>query len=448
MEITISNKIELRKVPPTMTRIIRESLTITNPKYLEAVKRNRWTGNIDEKLKFYKATPEGLTVPRGFIIKLLALATQTETSWNIQDKRRTLPAVDFSFNGDLRDYQHEAVKDVLQHDFGVLDAPTGSGKTVLALAIIAARKQPTLVIVHTKELLNQWIDRASQFLAMAPDEIGVIGHGKKKIGERLTVGIVNSIYPVASQICNKIGFLIVDECHHTPARTFTGALSAFDCRFMLGLSATPYRNDGLSKVLYWHMGDQVHSIDKARLIENGSILKPEIIIRKTGFVSSFNLAFEYSAGISELTQNEHRNRLIVADVVEYLRVNGGPVLILSDRKAHCEALMELLKNTEIKTAILTGELGSRKRKETVERIRTGKVGAIVATGSLIGEGFDLPSLNALFMATPLKFKGRVTQYVGRVLRPSPGKETATVFDYVDNEPVLQASARSRQQAYG
>jgi len=192
MEIIVSNKIELQNVPTIFGRIIKDRLSLPNPKYSEAVKMHRWTGNIPEVLRFYQETKGGLIVPRGFARQLLALATQTETSCEIIDQRRTLPEVYFSFCGSLREYQREAVQDVLSHDFGVLDAPTGSGKTTMALAVIAERKQPTLIVVHTKELLQQWIDRACQFLGMDRDEIGTIGNGKKRIGERLTVGILST----------------------------------------------------------------------------------------------------------------------------------------------------------------------------------------------------------------------------------------------------------------
>jgi len=236
---------------------------------------------------------------------------------------------------------------------------------------------------------------------------GQIGNGKKTIGDRLTIGIVNSIYPMAEEIQERISFVVVDECHHCPSRTFTEAVSAFDSRFMLGLSATPYRRDGLSRVLFWHLGDQVHAVDKARLIEEGSIMAPEIIMRQTGFVSSYDLQEEYSRGISELTLDAPRNRLIVSDVMDYLREGAGPGLVLSDRKSHCETLQGMLSALGIKAEILTGNLSTTRRREVVDKIRAEEVQAIVATGPLVGEGFDLPALTALFMATPLKYKGRV-----------------------------------------
>jgi superfamily II DNA or RNA helicase len=448
MNIEVSNKILLAAMPLYFADKIRKRLTMPNPKYDEAVKMKRYVGNISRELKCYEDTQEGMIIPRGFVLQLIRLATQTETSWKIIDQRRTLPEVPYTFQGELRGYQQKAVGDILKHDFGVLNAATGSGKTTMALAVIAARRQPTLIIVHTKELMKQWVDRAVQFLGVEQDEIGIIGNGKNRIGEKLTIGIVNSIYPIADEIKDKFGFVVVDEAHHCPSRTFTEAISAFDCRFMLGLSATPYRRDGLTKLIYWHLGDQVHAVDKARLIQEGSIMKPEILTRRTGFVSEYDLTTEYSRGISELTRDPERNRLIVSDVANYIQDNAGPCLVLSDRKSHCEVLAEMLTVQGIKTAILMGNLSTGKRKEVMEMIRAEGAQAIVATGSLVGEGFDLPALSALFMATPLKFSGRVTQYVGRVLRPAPSKDRAVIFDYQDiNEPVLMSAARSRMKVY-
>jgi superfamily II DNA or RNA helicase len=449
MEIIVTNNIELQNAPHPFRKAVKERLTIENPKFRDAVRMNRWAGNLKKDLQFYQDAPSGgMIIPRGFALQLIRMATKAEVSWRIIDQRRILPEVDFSFLGILRDYQQEGVEDVLRHDHGVLDAATGSGKTIMALDIIAERKQSTLIIVHTKELLEQWIERASQFLNLDPGEIGIIGNGKKTIGDRLTIGIVNSIYPIASEIREHFGQIIIDECHRCPSRTFSEAVSAFDCRFMLGLSATPYRRDGLSKLIYWYLGDVVHSVDKARLIQEGAILEPEVITRRTDWNTWTSLTARYATGISELTRDQGRNRMIVSDVIEYLKDNPGPVLVLSDRRSHCETLQGLLFDQGVKAEVLTGDLSTTKRREVVAAIRSGVVPAICATGSLIGEGFDLPDLSALFLTTPVKFAGRVTQYIGRILRPAQGKDRAVIYDYCDTrEPVLANSARARAKVY-
>lgn len=360
---------------------------------------------------------------------------------------RTLPQVDFNFRGELRDYQQQALDDILKRDFGTVSAPTGSGKTVIALAAIAARMQPALIVVHTRELAEQWIDRIETFLGVPAGEVGVVGNGRRVIGERVTVALVQSLYKVADQVAPHVGHLILDECHRAPSRTFTEAATAFDCRYMLGLSATPWRRDGLSRLIFWHLGDVVHKIDKTPLIESGSILQAEVIVRETDFRPTVDPSEQYSTMLSELTQDPARNRLIVTDVVEESRNGGGVCLVLSDRKAHCEALRDLLASRGVSAHLLTGALKAKDRQTVVHDLAEGKVKVLVATGQLIGEGFDCRGLSTLFLACPIRFSGRLLQYLGRVLRPAPGKDKARVYDYVDPVGVLRNAARARRRVY-
>lgn len=410
---------------------------------------NRWTGNLDRELRFYRAENGGLHIPRGFIGQLISMARKAGIPFQIEDHRRTLPEVDFQFAGELRDFQQDVVDDLLRYDFATLPAPTGSGKTVIAMAMITSRRQPALVIVHTKELLNQWIERIETFLGIPREEIGIIGAGKKIIGDKITVGIVNSIYPSAEDIREKIGFLIVDECHRTPSRTFTMAVSAFDCRYMLGLSATPYRRDGLSRLIFWHIGDVHHEIKAEDLQETGDILKVKAIQRFTNFRSWADATTEYPQMLAELTKDNDRNELIARDVIREAGNGGGICLVLTDRREHAVRLVTKIRSGGIRAEVLTGELPAKERQGIVERLNSGEIPVLVATGQLIGEGFDCRELSTLFLATPIRFDGRVKQYLGRVMRPAPGKDQAVVYDYVDAEVgVLRASARQRARVYG
>jgi superfamily II DNA or RNA helicase len=241
----------------------------------------------------------------------------------------------------------------------------------------------------------------------------------------------------------------VDECHRCPSRTFTEAVTAFDCRYMLGLSATPWRRDKLSRLIFWHLGNTAHEIEHRRLVASGDVLDAEVIMRETDFKPYFDPVTEYSRMLSELTADDARNRLIAADVAREAAGTGGTILVLSDRRRHCEILQGLLRlGHGVPAEKLTGDMPAADRQALLERINRGEVRVVVATGQLVGEGFDCRNLSSLFLATPIRFSGRVIQYLGRVLRPAPGKQKARVFDYLDARvDVLVAAARARQRVY-
>jgi superfamily II DNA or RNA helicase len=338
---------------------------------------------------------------------------------------------------------------MLSKDFGTLNAPTGSGKTIMALYMIKQRMQPALIIVHSKELANQWIQRIESFLNIPKEEIGFIGSGKKKIGEKITVALVQSVYKCVEEVSLKTGLLVVDECHRTPSRTFSEAVSGFDSKYMLGLSATPWRRDNLSKLIFWHLGDVRYEIDKTMLVEKGDLLPTEVIVRETDFNPFFDPVNEYSKMLSELTSNDVRNHLIASDIAKESNGDGKCCLVLTDRKKHCETLQAILRyKYKISSDLLTGDVPSIDRKDIIDRLNNGEIKVLVATGQLIGEGFDCKYLSTLFIVTPIRFAGRVLQYLGRILRPAPGKNKAVVYDYVDvNVGILKTAAKSRQKVY-
>ena len=385
---------------------------------------------------------------RSFFPQLISIAKQSGERFQVEDLRRLLPEVNFQFHGQLRPFQDAAVKDLLFRDMGTLVAPTGSGKTVIALYMIVQRKQPALIITHTKELLNQWTSRINQFLGIPLKEIGRIGDGERSQGEKITVALVQTLFKCASEVFPHIGNLIVDECHRTPARTFTEAVSGFDCKFITGLSATPWRRDHLSKLIFWYVGNVVHEVEKANLIETGDVLPAQVIFRETHFLPNSDPQTEYSTMLSELTEDHSRNNLIAQDVAKEASNGSGICLVLSDRKTHCKTLQNLLLKEGVKSEILTGDISNGERKTTVESLNSGHIKVLIATGQLIGEGFDCKELSTLFLTTPIKFDGRLIQYLGRVLRPAPGKEKAVVYDYVDKfVGVLKAAANARQRVY-
>lgn len=450
MKITIQKNLALTEVPSEIFPELTAALTFTNPKWLENERMGRWNRGTPKELRFfYKMRGGGLWIPRGYMGRLARLCRQRGVAFDIEDRRRRLDPVGFEFKGRLKPFQSRAVKEMLAKDFGTLSAPTGSGKTVMGLYMIARRRQPALIIVHTKDLALQWVDRIQHFLGLPEGEVGFIGGGRKRLGSAVTVALVQSLYKCADEIAPHIGHLVVDECHRTPSRTFTDAVTEFDAQYMLGLSATPWRRDKLSRLIFWHLGDIQHEVAKAGLIEDGHIVQAEVVVRETAFVPYYDPVNEYSKMLSELTADDQRNRLIAEDVAREAENGAGICLVLSDRKKHCESLRALLRyKLKVDCEVLTGDLTTEQRRGVLDAIQRGEVRVLIATGQLIGEGFDCPDLATLFLATPIRFSGRVTQYLGRVMRPAPGKRHARVFDYVDVKvDALVAAFKARQRVY-
>lgn len=439
--LTISHDCLLQHGAGQLISDIKKELTIANPLYLDARKYGRWIGKkLKPYLYFYSETSRGLRFPRGFANQAVRLCRQYHgiNSPQIIDQRLTLPEVDFSFSGKLRPYQLEAFKDTTRRDFGVIESGTGSGKTVIGLAVIAHRRQPTLVLVHTKELLYQWLAQIELFLGI---KAGMIGDGNFKI-EPVTVAIVNSARRHLVGLPEQFGQICVDECHRVPSSLFTDVVTAFACRYALGLSATAYRRDGLTSLIHLYLGECVHRVATDDLQASGAVLKPEYIQRSTDF--TYGYRGNYQNLMKALTRDDTRNEMICEDIVKEAKREKGTVLVVSDRVAHCEILAEFIAALApgLKVAVLTGKMPSEQRTTLIDDIRQGNIEVLISTVQLIGEGFDCSGLRTLFLTTPIKFSGRLLQVVGRILRPSAGKKPR-VYDYVDPVKVLASSARAR-----
>ena len=427
-----------------LEKALKERLTIDNPQYLSAKKYGRWVGKkLQPTLTYYEIVPGGIRFPRGFANQAILICRELHLDDpEIVDNRRLLPEIDYTFAGDLRPYQQEAVDLVVKKSFGVLEAGTGSGKTVMALKVIAERKQPTLVLVHSKELLLQWEQRIKQFLNC---EVGLVGDGKFKIAP-LTVAIVNTARKRVDELIPHFGHLIVDECHRVPAGLFTDVVSKFDCNYLLGLSATAFRReDELTCLIYYFMGDRIHQVDQAELQAVGAILKPTHIAVKTGF--EYHYDGDYQALIKQVVEHEGRNRKIVDDIKKVVSEKKGVSLVVSDRVGHCELLADLLTKAGVSCEVLTGKVSAELRSKIVDGVQAGRVQVLVASFRLISEGFDCPRLDTLFLTTPVAFEGALLQVCGRIMRPAEGKR-ARVYDYVDEKVApLARSARLRKEVF-
>lgn len=437
MRFEVKNQIFLQGSKPETRQAVMKRCTFPNPEYTQAVRAGRYAGHLQPELRFYQQTRQGLFCPRGAARQIYRICQHHDEQVRIIDQRRTLPTIGFNFKGKLRPCQQAAVAAARKRDHGVLELPTGAGKTTAALYMVAARQQPALVLVHNLELAYQWIERARQFLGV---EAGIFGNGRQEI-KPLTVATHQTARKHLHELPRHFGYLIADEVHRAPALSCSEVVQAFDCKYLTGLTATGYRRDGLGRLIYLLIGDRVYQVDRGTLESSGVIVRPRVIARGTSFTYSY--ADDYQAMVQALTTSPERNRMIVNDI----RANPsvGTALVCSDRIEHLHVLADMLN--EDRQAILTGQTPKAERQRIVDDLNRGEVKVLFSTISLISEGFDCPGLSTLFLASPIKFKGRLIQTIGRILRPAEGKQ-ALIYDYQDvRQPVLAAQARSRSRVY-
>ena len=445
--LQINEKITLTGIDENIRSIIRNKMTFNNPDYENAVKHGTGLTREPELLKFYTEAPNGMVFLRGFFEQIKAILNDFDVHYKLIDKRHMGDPEDLNFKSTLRDYQKNAVFGILKTDFGVIESATGSGKTVIGIYTIGKRKAKTLILVHTKELLYQWKERIEQFLGIEP---GLIGDGLFERNEPVCIAMVQTARKNIDKLTD-FGYLIIDECHRTPSSTFREVASKINCKYMLGLSATAYRRDGLTNLIYRVLGDRVHTVDSVELRDQGAVLRPETRIRFTDFYMEYKYGDPYSTLLAALCKNEPRNNTIATDIIN--NMGEGVTLVGSDRVQHLKTLANMVIKgsrggiTENQIAILSSKTTMETRKLIVEKVNAGKIRILFTTYQLIGEGFDCEGLTLLFLTSPFKFPGRLIQLAGRILRPKAGKKPI-IFDYFDVQvPTLARQCDERASTY-
>ena len=429
------------EMPGFLVQKIKQDLTLDNPQYVNAKRLGFWTGGLDREIFLYRHKEGRLILPRGYGSELVKLLKKHGIAYQMDDQRLTLPPVEFNSRIQLRDYQQPAVEKLVLQRQGGLVSPPGSGKTEMMLAVIAAIKQPALWITHTSELLCQAKGRAAKAFNMNPDEVGVIADGKVTTGKRLTVALIQTLHKSdLREIVGRFGCVVVDEGHHAAARTFYDTINRFPALYRYWCSATPERQDGLTMMIHASGGYILHEID----LQDLPIVIPALQVIETEYSRHDE---NYTALISDLIQDEQRNRLIIDTIAA--EAQGNYSLVLSDRVELLLILDKMLKEKVpwLQVEVLTGRMNKRKRIEVMEQARNREIDVLLAT-QLAREGLDLPHLNRLFLCTPKRAAGATQQEIGRVMRPCEGKQDAIVFDFVDfNSPVLRAQYWRRQDVY-
>lgn len=447
-ELWASFSLEKSGIPPWMLSQIKHLAALHNPQFYKNESQRLSNHQTPRFIKCYREDFSHIHLPRGTVEDVQALAREAGSELVCLDHRNVPEKIALEFRGTLSPEQDEAMKTVLAHDLGVLVAPPGAGKTVMGCYAAARRGLPTLVLGDRKPLVEQWRKQLMALLGLKSRQIGQVGGGRDRQSGIVDLATVQSLVrrDDLPEFFSRYGFIIFDECHHLPAATIEACVREAPARYFLGLTATPYRSDGLQDIMTMQCGPV-----RCRMTQQPGALPMRLIARETSF--SF-IASEERPRIQEVfrgvIEDEARNALIERDVLAAL-AQGRRCLILSQWKEHCQALARGLAAKGRAPFVLNGGMGKKERTAILQAIQATPRDQdliVVATGQYLGEGFDCPQLDTLFLTFPASFKGKLVQYTGRVMRVFPGKTGAEVYDYVDAQvPVLKRMFARRAKTY-
>jgi superfamily II DNA or RNA helicase len=439
-------------LPPALVAALKHLASIQNPEFFEKQRMRFSTWDTPRFIRCYEEDLEWLHLPRGLTERVADLLDEISTRLDLTDARPDPEPIEVTFQSTLRPQQRQAIDAVENHDRGVIVAPPGVGKTVMACAVIAHHQTPTLVLVDRRPLVDQWRERLAEHLGLEDANVGTIGGGQNKPSGFVDVAMIQTVARKENppELFENYGLVVVDECHHLPAVSFEACVRYAPTRRWLGLTATPYRRDGLEGIIALQCGPTRHEI-KPKQIDDLALVHRELVVHETTSEVTEEEAGTIQSVFAAIVEDKPRTFQICRDVHEALS-DGRTCLVLTQRTAHIDAITEQLTTLGHEALVLRGGLGKKARRAVTERIDEARIAGsgvvLVATGSYLGEGFDWPELDALFLAFPIAFKGRVVQYVGRLLRTHEGKHNVRLHDYVDVRiPVLDRMHSKRLPAY-
>ena len=457
LEVVLANQIYIAKEglhPGLRNRLLRLA-AFQNPEFYKTQAMRLSTYDKPRVIACAEDHPQHIGLPRGCLDDLRQALTDVGVRTVIRDERYAGRPLDVTFQGELRPEQKVAAKAMLAHENGVLAATTAFGKTVVAAWLIAQRGVSTLVLVHRRQLLDQWIERLATFLGMPAKSIGRIGGGRSRPTGLLDVAIIQSLVRkgVVDDRVADYGHVIVDECHHLSAHSFEQVARQTKARFVMGLSATVARKDGHHPIIFMQCGPVRHRVN-ARVQAAAHPFEHYVLVQPTAFQPQrspdADKRVEFQAIYQELVDDEPRTRRICDDVIESVG-NGRSPLVLTERNDHLDRLEQGLASGVRHLVVLRAGMGKKQRQAMIDRLAAiprEEARVILATGKYVGEGFDDPRLDTLFLTLPVSWRGTIAQYAGRLHRLYDGKREVRVYDYADlNVPMLARMFDRRCRGY-
>lgn len=450
LTVTLANQVYFEKaqLPQALANRLIRLAAFQNPEFYRAQAMRISVWDKPRVIGRAENFPQHIALPRGCFDAASELLSNNGVSVDLRDERYSGESIEVDFIGTLRTAQEAAVGAMLAHDAGVLCAPTAFGKTVTAAAIIARRRVNTLVLVHRTELLRQWQERLATFLGAGTGLIGVIGGGKVKPTGKIDIAVMQSLsrQGEVDPVVGNYGQVIVDECHHVGAASFDAILGRAKAKYVLGLTATPIRRDGQQPIIFMQCGPIRHRAARPAEAPHDLSVTPNFI------ESAIELAPD--PGIQDvfrhLAQDLSRTRAIASAIATAYR-RGRKVLVLTERTEHIDAILAAVAKEIAAPFVLHGRMSRKQRAAlvaTLNALSPDVPRVLLATGKLVGEGFDHPPLDTLVLAMPVSWKGTLQQYAGRLHRDHAGKNDVRIIDFVDTgHPALLRMWDKRQRGY-